>query len=500
MTDAITWQVSKQVKRAMEAANSSRPLPDVDYIPTHGGEPSHRLERIPSPRYTEREREVSWSDRSGRPYTEQLGRCAAARPSAAPRRGQRPNQQLLPHPMEPISGRLPGSRSKSRIPSLGDRYQSGHATTECPELKKALYELPDKGQIDRFLKRGPRWGPYGRDNLVSLESSAQKCTAGAYHGARTSVTVPTMVFGGKEAPRFASPLNNPLVIEMKIASTIMWRFLIDTGSSVDIITWDCVNKLTHPGRDIVPLVYPILGFVVQEVNPTGMIRLLAHFGDKLKSKSLEVDFLVVDVPTAYNVILGHPTLHKRGPAGSLAPWPMPPFPPPWPHQPRPSQAPPLAGAVSPCFRLPGRPDQPSAFPNYRATGPSNLRHFAAALTPRANTSATSSVTLGGFEVPGVAKSQDLTKSWTKLGCEVRLDEVGGWPLGAQGKTASSLRSSPYGLKRGGLFLEIGSTVPGRLTSRVPRGRPFGSGFSSTSRGGRRGLIGTTLNSLTLSNR
>jgi len=46
------------------------------------------------------------------------------------------------------------------------------------------------------------------------------------------------------------------------------------------------------------------------VNPTGMIYLPVYFGDKSKSKSLEVDFLVVDVPMAYNVILGRPTLHK----------------------------------------------------------------------------------------------------------------------------------------------------------------------------------------------
>ena len=34
------------------------------------------------------------------------------------------------------------------------------------------------------------------------------------------------------------------------------------------------------------------------------------FGDKTKFKSRKVDFLVVDVPTTYNVILGRPTLHK----------------------------------------------------------------------------------------------------------------------------------------------------------------------------------------------
>ena len=124
------------------------------------------------------------------------------------------------------------------------------------------------------------------------------------------ITVPTMVFGGKEAPRFTSPHNNPLVVEKKIALAIVQRILIDTRSSVDIITWDCLKKLMHPGHNIVPLVHPILGFRGQEVNPTGMIRLPLRCGDKLKARNLEVDFLVIDVPTAYNVILGRPTLHK----------------------------------------------------------------------------------------------------------------------------------------------------------------------------------------------
>ena len=71
-----------------------------------------------------------------------------------------------------------------------------------------------------------------------------------------------------------------------------------------------MKKLTHPGRDIVPLVHPIVGFGGQKVNRTGMICLPIRFGDKLKSKNLEANFLVVKVPMAYNVILGCLTLHK----------------------------------------------------------------------------------------------------------------------------------------------------------------------------------------------
>ncbi|KAJ8421066.1 hypothetical protein Cgig2_006337 [Carnegiea gigantea] len=96
MTDAITRQVSKQVKRTMEAANSVRPLPLlITYLPT----------------------EVS-------PPTGQSGY------------------------------HLPVTQSGSE--KYLDRTEaSRHTTTECRELKKALHELVDKGQIDRFLKRGP---------------------------------------------------------------------------------------------------------------------------------------------------------------------------------------------------------------------------------------------------------------------------------------------------------------------------------------------------------
>jgi len=97
---------------------------------------------------------------------------------------------------------------------------------------------------------------------------------------------------------------------MKIASAIVRRILIDTGNSVDIMTWDCLKKLAHPGCDIVPLMNPILGFGGQEVNPTGIICLPVRLGDKTKFRSLEVDVLIVDVPTAYNVFLGRPTLNK----------------------------------------------------------------------------------------------------------------------------------------------------------------------------------------------
>ncbi|KAJ8426728.1 hypothetical protein Cgig2_011549 [Carnegiea gigantea] len=86
---------------------------------------------------------------------------------------------------------------------------------------------------------------------------------------RNCVMVPTIVFNGREGPHFTSAHNDLLMVEIKVASAIVRRILIYTRSSVDIITWDYLKKLKHPGREIIPLVHPILGFWRQEVDPTG---------------------------------------------------------------------------------------------------------------------------------------------------------------------------------------------------------------------------------------
>ncbi|KAJ8429211.1 hypothetical protein Cgig2_012339 [Carnegiea gigantea] len=138
----------------MKAANSARPLPHFDYVPTNGGEPSHRPERVPSPHYTEWGREFSRSNRNGWHYTEQQGRRAAARPSGRPTQG-------------PTQG---SDRSifKERTPVPSTR--TGAHTTPTARL----------GVFDRSRGHNCQ-GLCGRNDPVSLESSAQKYTAGTYH-------------------------------------------------------------------------------------------------------------------------------------------------------------------------------------------------------------------------------------------------------------------------------------------------------------------------------
>ncbi|KAJ8451341.1 hypothetical protein Cgig2_014113 [Carnegiea gigantea] len=272
----------------MEAANSARPLPHFDYVPTRGG---HRPEWY----------RLLVTQSGSRRYLGRTGAIDARQRDlvAAPCKGQRPNQQLLPLPMQPIPGEPSGLRNRNRLLSLGRRSRT--ATHD---------RTPEAAECQKILQKPAQPLPRDEECLTEVVATiaagyAEGMTRYLPLSKEPGTTVPTIVFGGKEAPRFASPHNDPLVFEIKITSVIVQRILIDTGSS------DCLKKLTHPGRNIIALVHSILGFGGQEVNPTGMIRLLVCFSDKLKSKNLEVDFLIVDVPTANNVILRRPTLHKE---------------------------------------------------------------------------------------------------------------------------------------------------------------------------------------------
>ncbi|KAJ8419664.1 hypothetical protein Cgig2_033946 [Carnegiea gigantea] len=205
------------------------------------------------------------------------------------------------------------------------------------------------------------------------------------------------------------------------------------------------------------------------VNPACTIHLPLSFGDKLKARNLEVNFLVFDMPTAYNVILGCPTLHmakareyaqgereneEQGKRGGLhirlstvlttlifrspgismqrlvtlspAPSPSPkeevsglvvgPLPlidvvePPRSPQPWPLKAPPPTDAAGLFFSVSQASCSSFSFSQhrwYRVTSPCSLRHSVTALTPRTNASA---IVISSLVILGGSEVPEAAKS------------------------------------------------------------------------------------------
>ncbi|KAL2254676.1 UNVERIFIED_CONTAM: Retrovirus-related Pol polyprotein from transposon [Sesamum indicum] len=119
-----------------------------------------------------------------------------------------------------------------------------------------------------------------------------------------------IVFGDQDAGTRVVTDNDPMVIRMDIANFTVHKVLIDNGSSADIIFKEVLNKMGLDNIRLEPVTIPLVGFGGSEVASLGTVNLPVSLGEEPKRKTLMVKFLVVDMPFAYNVILGRPGLNS----------------------------------------------------------------------------------------------------------------------------------------------------------------------------------------------
>ncbi|GMN66603.1 hypothetical protein TIFTF001_035665 [Ficus carica] len=120
---------------------------------------------------------------------------------------------------------------------------------------------------------------------------------------------PPITFTDDEADRLLQPHNDALVGENRVANNVVRRVLIDNGSSVDVMFMDAFSRLKIKGTTLTPAKTPLYGFAGDCVRASGTVRLLVMIGDGPEKATRMVEFIVVDRPSVYNVILGRPTLN-----------------------------------------------------------------------------------------------------------------------------------------------------------------------------------------------
>ena len=98
----------------------------------------------------------------------------------------------------------------------------------------------------------------------------------------------------------------------KMAGYEVKRLFVDQGSSADIMFWDLFQKLGLTDKDLIPHKGNLIGFTGDTISPKGYVKLKVTFAGRDGSRSVEVKFLVVECPSAYNAIIGRPTLNALG--------------------------------------------------------------------------------------------------------------------------------------------------------------------------------------------
>jgi len=106
--------------------------------------------------------------------------------------------------------------------------------------------------------------------------------------------------------------NDPVVISVVTAGRRVHRVLIDQGSSADVMFWSTFNKLQLSPDQLRPYTGCLYSFAGDLVRVRGHLELRTTFADDVSSCTANVKYLVVDAPSAYNMLLGRPVLNWVG--------------------------------------------------------------------------------------------------------------------------------------------------------------------------------------------
>jgi len=106
--------------------------------------------------------------------------------------------------------------------------------------------------------------------------------------------------------------NDPIVISLVTAGRTVHRVLVDQGSSADVMFWPTFEKLQLSPDQQRPYGGCLYGFAGDQVEVRGYIELRTTFTDGLASLTEKIRYLIVNAPSAYNILLGRPTLNRTG--------------------------------------------------------------------------------------------------------------------------------------------------------------------------------------------
>lgn len=95
-----------------------------------------------------------------------------------------------------------------------------------------------------------------------------------------------------------------MVIILNVADYNVHRMLVDNRSSVDMLFYDALLKMSIPFEQLEKLDASIIGFLGEPVPVEGTITLLVIVGSASRRSQMHMTFIVVKTLSVYNVIFG----------------------------------------------------------------------------------------------------------------------------------------------------------------------------------------------------
>ena len=240
----------------------------------------------------------------------------------------------------------PTTRDNTKYCEFHGNY--GHRTDDCIQLKREIEYLIRRGYLRRFISsenqhrnqaqnQAPPQQPPSRQTTTQHQQSlgeiqvisggfvgeGESGSARKAHLSSIKSTEIAEVQAVSKLPRIDTsitfsdsdlegcqhPHDDPLVVRALMVNKTVHRVLIDNGSSADIIFASAFDKMGIGRENLEPDSTHLRGFSGEKVLPLGSIQLVLTLGDPPCQATTTARFLVVDAPSAYNMLLGRPSLN-----------------------------------------------------------------------------------------------------------------------------------------------------------------------------------------------
>ncbi|KAL5576029.1 hypothetical protein UlMin_017728 [Ulmus minor] len=208
----------------------------------------------------------------------------------------------------------------------------GHTTANCVSLRLEVAELLKRGHLLDLLTDKGKKIVANRDNhaeepaepiperVINVITGGSEISGISYSAARRHARVSVnpetcssqppagdytnqvISFVDNEATALINPHHDALVISLLVANCKIKRILVDNGSSTNVLFLNALKEMKIDESNIRRCATVLVGFSGEQKFTVGDIALPVYAG----GINLNVNFTVLDSPSAYNMILGRP--------------------------------------------------------------------------------------------------------------------------------------------------------------------------------------------------
>ncbi|XP_015947439.1 uncharacterized protein LOC107472422 [Arachis duranensis] len=260
------------------------------------------------------------------------------------------NSKLIKPPRK--AGTYQDAKNVDKSKYCAFHQKHGHNTDDCVVAKDLLERLARQGHLDKFIgshiqKRGTssttndlpdqnRGKEKASSNQYERPRGIINCISGGYasggysNSARkrsframcsvdgpkqdTPITKqqPEVTFTHADFNSNIQNLDDPVVITLQLGDLLVKKVLLDPGSSADVLFYSTFQKMKLSDNVLQSTGGDLVGFSGERVPILGSVWLQTTLGEQPFSKTNDIQYLVVDCFSPYNLILGRPFLNKFG--------------------------------------------------------------------------------------------------------------------------------------------------------------------------------------------